>query len=218
MKEEEMSSERAPDNLISAWQQQPAKGFRMVPSDFANRIRADARWSRRGFGIGLGFFAVVFVLLGTLWAWQPDPVRRLAHVFQLAAIVFFAGQFVAHRQRVRAARFDVDRTTVPSLASARAYLETRLAFHRGSWLWWRIIVLFPGPPIDAYGQARAGVISMETALRSMLIWIALLAAVMFIVQRGVARRYERGLRELDDIERQSPQDRFMAAHEEWKRD
>jgi hypothetical protein len=42
--------------------------------------------------------------------------------------------------------------------------------------------------------------------------------VVFIVQRGVARRYERGLRELDDIERDSPVERFMAAHEQWKRD
>jgi hypothetical protein len=34
--------------------------------------------------------------------------------------------------------------------------------------------------------------------------------------RGAARAYDRVLRELDDIERQSPLERFMAAHEPWK--
>jgi len=99
-----------------------------------------------------------------------------------------------------------------------SYLETRHAFHSGTWLRSRIIVLFPGPPIDAYGQGRAGVIPMDAALRSMLIWVALLAAVVFFVQCPIARRYERLLRELDDSERDSPLERFIAAHEKWKRD
>jgi hypothetical protein len=218
MKEGEMSSERASDSLVAAWQQQAASGFRMVPSDVAKKIRGDARWSRRGFGIGLGFLALAFILFGTLWASQPDPVRRLAHIVQLAGIVFFVGQLVVHRQRVRAARFDVDRMTVPSLTSARTYLETRRRFHRGTWLWARIAVLFPGPAIDIYAQVRAGVIGAEAGWRALFIWVALLATAVFIVQRGVARRYERRLRELDDIERDSPVERFLAAHEQWKRE
>jgi len=189
----------------------------MVPADFAKQIRADARQSRWGFWIFLGFFALAFVLFGYLWASQPDPVRRLAHVVQLACLVFFAGQFVVHRQRVRAARFDIDRTTVPSLASARAYLETRRAFHSGKWLWARIAVLFPGPPIDIYGQVLTGVIGVAAGWQALLIWVALLAAVMFIVQRRVARGYDRLLYELNDIERDSPFERFMATHvEQWK--
>jgi hypothetical protein len=217
MKEEEMSSDRAPDSLVSAWQQQPTSGFRMVPSDVARKIRKDVRWSRRGFGIGLGFFALVFVLFGYLWASQPDPVRRLAHVVQVASLVFFVGQFVVHRQRVRAARFDVDRTTVPSMASARAYLETRRAFHSGKWLWARIAVLFPGPPIDIYGQVLAGVIGVAAGWRALLIWVALLAAAAFIVQRRVAHGYDRLLHELDEIERESPFERFMPTHyEQWR--
>ena len=38
----------------------------------------------------------------------------------------------------------------------------------------------------------------------------------FRVLRGGRRAYERLLRDLDDIERQSPLQRFMAAHEQWK--
>lgn len=211
-----MSTDRAPERLVSAWQEQPTTGFRMVPSDFAKKIRTDARWSRRGFGIGLVFFVLVFVLFANLWASQPDPIRRLAHVVQLAALVFLVGQFVVHRQRVRAVRFDVDRTTIPSLASARAYLETRRAFHSGKWLWARIAVLFPGPPIDIYGQVLAGVIGVEAGWRSLLIWVAILAAAVFSVQRRVARNYGRLLRDLDHIERDSPLERFMATHEQWK--
>ena len=97
-----MSSDRAPDSLVSAWQQQPASGFRIVPSVVAGKIRKDARWSRRGFGIGLVFFAFAFVLFGALWTSQPDPIRRLAHVVQLVGIAVLVGQIVVHRQRVRA--------------------------------------------------------------------------------------------------------------------
>jgi hypothetical protein len=211
-----MSSDRAPDSVVFVWQGQPTNGFRLVPSDFARRIHADARWARRWFIVGLGFFASMFVMLATLVLSQSDPIRRLAHVVELVAVAFFVGQFVVHRRRVRAARFDVDRTTVPSLASARVYLATRRAFHSGQWLWARIVVLFPGPPIDLYGQVRTGVIGVEAALWAMLAWVALLAAAAFIVQRRAARGYERQLRELDDIERLSPAERYLAAHEQWR--
>jgi hypothetical protein len=203
MREEEMSSDRAPDSLVSAWQQQPASGFHMVPSDLAGRIRADARQSRRGFWIGLAFLALTFILFGFLLITQPDPIRKLAHIVQVAGIVFFVWQRAAHRRRVRAVRFDADRTTMPSLTSARAYLETRRAFHCGTSMLARFAVLFPGPPIDMYAQVRAGIISTDAGLRALVIWVGLLAAA-FIVQRGVARRYERWVRELDDIERESP--------------
>lgn len=211
-----MSSDRAPDSLVSAWQEQPTSGFRMVPSDVARKIRADARLSRRALGIGIAVFAAVFVVFGTMMVSQPDPVRRFAHVVQLLGIAFFVGQFIVHRRRVRAARFDVDRTTVPSLTSARAYLETRRVFHSGTWLWSRVAVLFPGPPIEIYGQARTGVIPMEAVLPSLLTWVALLAFAAFVVQRREARNYERLLHELDDIEGHSPLERFVAAHEQWK--
>ena len=213
-----MSSDRALESLLAAWQQQTATGFRMVPAQLARRIRADARQSRRGFALGVLFLVSVFVLFGALLARQPDPIRRTAHLVELASMVFIAGQLAVQRRRVLDARFDVDRTTVPSVTSARAYLEARRQFHSGAWLWSRIAVLFPGPPIDIYAQVRSGIISSDAGLRSLLLWIALLAAVMFIVQRGVARRYERALRELEELERQSPVERFMAAHEQWRRD
>ena len=213
-----MSSDHSLDSLLAAWQRQPASGFRMVPSDVAGKIRADARQSRRGFILYLGFLALVFILFGYFLITQPDPIRKLAHIVQLAGIVLFVGQLFAHMRRVRAVRFDTDRTTRPSLTSARSYLETRRAFHGGIWMWARIVALFPGPPIDMYAQVHAGIISTDAGLRALLIWVAGLLAAAFVVQGPAARSYERRLRELDDIERESPLERFMAAHEEWKQD
>ena len=43
--------------------------------------------------------------------------------------------------------------------------------------WARIALLFPGPPIDIYGQVLTGVIGVAAGWRSLLIWVALLAAV-----------------------------------------
>ena len=211
-----MSSDRAPDSLISAWQQQPTTGFRMVPADFARKVRGNVRWSRRGFPIALLFFALLIIWGGAELFSVTDPFQRVGYVLWVLVIVFFAGQMFVLRRRAQAARFDVDRTTAPSLASARAYLVTRRAFHRGRWLWSRILVMFPVVPILSYGQLRPDVDAMRFLTDVLAPWMALIAFAVFVVQRGAARGYDRLLRELDDIERQSPHERFMAAHEQWK--
>jgi hypothetical protein len=211
-----MPSERAPDSLVSAWQQQSTSGFRMVPADFARKMRADVRWSRRGFAAYLLLFVVLFIVAGVSFVSETDWIVRVGHLLQVVTVVFFAGQMVILRERVRAVRFDVGRTTAPSLTAARAYLITRGAFHRGRWLWSRVLVLLPVVPILSYGQLRAGSLTTQGYVTGVLLpWMALLVFAVFIVQRGAARSYERLLRELDDIERQSPADRFMAAHEAW---
>jgi hypothetical protein len=212
-----MSSDRAPDSLVSAWQDQPTSGFRMVPTDFAKRIRTDMRQSRRGFWIFLVFLAAMIVWGGVNLSAETDAVRRVGHVLWILTIVLFAGQMFVLRRRVRAVRFDILRTTAPSLASARAYLNTRRAFHRGRWLWSRIIVLFPVVPILTYGAIRTEPDAVRRVLwDTMVEWVPVMAFVVFVVQRGVARAYDRLLRELDDIERQSPMERFLAAHERWR--
>jgi hypothetical protein len=216
MKEEEMPSDRAPDTLVSAWQQQPTSGFRMVPADFAKKIRKDVRYAPWGFWIFLVFFAVLIIRGGVKLFAATDPVLRTGYVLWIVTLAFFVGQtFVLHR-RVRAVRSDILRTTSPSLAAARAYLLARRAFHSGRWLWSRVIVLFPVLPVAAYGQLRTDPEVMGDMLYWMAVWIALLAFAVFVVQRGAARAYDRLLRELDDIERQSPLERFMASHEQWK--
>jgi hypothetical protein len=211
-----MSSDRAPDSLVSAWQEQPTSGFRMVPSDFARKIRKDVRYSRWVFWIALVFFAMLIIRSGVKLFAANDPVLQAGHVLSILALVVFVGQIFVLRRRVRAVRFDILRTTSPSLAAARAYLITRRAFHSGRWLWSRVIVLFPVLPVAVYGQLRTDPDVMEDMLAWMSVWIALLAFAVFVVQRGAARAYDRLLCELDDIERQSPLERFMATHEQWK--
>lgn len=211
-----MSSDRAPASLVSAWLEQPTSGFRMVPVDFAKKIRRDVRYAPWGFWIFLVFFAMLIIRGGVKLFAATDPVLRTGYVLSIVALVLFVGQMFVLRRRVQAVRFDILRTTAPSLAAARAYLTTRRAFHSGRWLWSRVIVLFPVLPVAAYGQLRTDPGVMEDMLYWMSAWIALLAFAVFVVQRGAARAYDRLLRELDDIERQSPLERFMASHEQWK--
>ena len=212
-----MPSDRAPDSLVSAWQEQPTSGFRMVPADFAREIRRDVGHSRWGFWIFLLFFAAVIVWGGVSLLAEVDPVRRVGHVVGILTAIFFAGQIFVLRRRVRAIRYDIVRTTSPSLAAARAYLIARRAFHSGRWLWSRVIAMFPVVPILSYGALRAEPDAIQRLLWDVMVpWVALLAFAVFIVQRGAARAYDRLLRELDEIERHSPMERFMAAHEQWK--
>jgi hypothetical protein len=205
MKEDEMPSERAPDLLVSAWQEQQTSGFRMVPADFARKIRKDMGQGRWGFWIFQGLFAVMTAVAARKLFSETDPVRQVGHVAAILALVFFAGQVFILRRRIRALRFDVDRTIAPSLAAARAYLTTRRAFHRGRWLWSRVLVLFPVVPILDWGTLRQEPDALPRFLWGvMLPWVALLVLAVFVVQGGAARAYGRLLRELDDIERQPP--------------
>lgn len=212
-----MPSDRAPDRLVTAWQQQPTSGFRMVPSDSAKKVRADLRHSRWGLWIFLVFFAVAIIWGGVNLFAETDPVRRVGHVLWILTCVVFTGQMFVLRRRVRAVRFDILRTTSPSLPAARAYLIARRAFYSGRWLWWRIAMIFPVVPVLNYGILFIEPDGIQRFLWGVMVpWAALLAFVVFIVQRGAARAYDRLLRELDDIERQAPIERFMASHEQWK--
>src|SRR5687767_7179230 len=124
MREEEMPSDRAPDSLVAAWQEQPTTGFRMVPSDFARKIRKDMRYSPREFWIFLVVFAALIIRSGVKLFAATDPVLQTGYVLWIVALVFFVGQMFVLRRRVRAVRFDILRTTAPSLAAARSYLTT----------------------------------------------------------------------------------------------
>ena len=212
-----MSSDHAPEALLAAWRGQPTSGFRLVPSDLAKQIRRDVRWARPAFGLSLVFFAVMIIWGGAELISVADPIQRIGYVLWVLAVGFFVGQMFVLRRRVQAVRFDVDRTTAPSLPSARSYLIARRAFHGGRWLWARIAVMFPVVPVLSYGQLGADSFTLGSYLAGVIApWTALLAFAAFVVQRGAARRYDRLLRELDDIERHSPMNRFMAAHESWK--
>ncbi len=195
-----MSSDRAPESLVSAWQQQPTSGFRMVPSDFARNMRADARKSRRQFGIGLVLSTLLTLWSGAVLFAEDDPILRVGAALTMLALVFSAAQIVVHIRRVRAVRFDVDRTSAPSLASARAYLRTRRVLHSGRWLWSRVVLLFPGPPLVFYGGTRN---DSNSGVVFLVVWIWLLV-VAVVVQRSATRRYDRLLHGLDDIECDSP--------------
>ncbi len=209
-----MSSDRAPASLVSAWQQQQSSGFRMVPSEFARHVRADVRTTRRWIGRGVVISAFLILWSGGLLLSEDDPLLLLGALLTLLALAFSVAQIGAHSRRVRTARFDADRTSVPSLAYARAYLSTRREFHRGRWLWSRVMFLFPGPPLVVYGARNES----SAWIVFLLVWVGLLLAAVFVVQRRAERRYDHLLRELDDIERQSPVERFLAAHEQWKGD
>jgi hypothetical protein len=211
-----MSADRTPETLTSVWLQQPTSGFRMVPSDFANRLRREVRSFRGWLAVGLLTIAVMAVLSGFKLVVEADPLRRAGLVLIGLAAGFFLAQVVVHLRRVRAVRFDAGRTTVPSLAAARAYLETRRAFHRGPWLWSRVIALCPGAPIVAWAELRAEPHAAWLMSAYVVGWGLLLALIVFGVQLREARRYDRQLRELDDIEQQSPFERFIAAHEQWR--
>jgi uncharacterized membrane protein YhaH (DUF805 family) len=211
-----MSSDRAPESLVSLWQDQPTSGFKMVPADFAKRMRKEVRNWRRSMWGGVTLFAFAALTSGWGLYQETDAMERLGLLLTMLVFVFFTGQILVHIRRLRAARFSVDRTTAPSLASARTYLEMRRDFHRGVWLWSRVIVLYPVVPVHVYTNEHNNPDAMLIMLVCLLVWTALMALIVFGIQLRTAKGYDCQLRELDDIERLSPVERYVAAHEQWK--
>lgn len=210
-----MSSEQALERLITVWREQSTDGFKMVPADFAKRMRKEVRHWRRSTWGGVALFAAAAMFSGWQLFWEPDPLERLGLLLMALVFLFFTAQIVVHVRRLRAARFSVDRTTAPSLTSARAYLQIRRDFHEGKWLWSRVAVLYPVIPVRVYANVHNGSDTMATMVIAVVLWTAVIALIVFGIQLRTAKGYERQLRELDDIERVSPLERYLAAHEKW---
>jgi len=166
------------------------------------QIQADNKKLHRWFRvmyliIGVEIAAMIVALVAL-----SDPIQRIGAVLIIGAMIYLAYQLRLHTLRVRAARTNVERTTIPSTEFTLAYLHTRREFHSGIWFWSRLAVLLPGLPVMVYGFARA-----EPDTSSMAYGIVGGFAVMIVVairvQHKVARRYQLQIDELNRFQRQA---------------
>jgi hypothetical protein len=188
------------DDVRSVWRDQPAATFTLSHAEIAMKIQTLDRKLRRWFAMVYVVIAVEVVFFGIVFVLFHDPIQRIGALLILGAMLYFAYQLRLHTLQARAVRINAERTTTPSAAFLRSYLDTRRTFHSGIWLWSRLLALLPGPLVLAYGVGRADpeAVPLAWGVAGMF---ALIVPVSIVLQRRIARRYEQQIEEIDGLAR-----------------
>jgi Flp pilus assembly protein TadB len=171
------------------WQEQPLEGMTMSLKEVHERIKKLSGQVRRRNLIG--GFACVTVFLGFTYfsVYAYNTMERIGAALTALGAAYIMGQLVLGKMKIGAARLQAQ---AESVAFYRSELERQRDFHRGSWLWSRLLVFAPGPFVFCLGVANA----VPTQARYLWIEAAVAAALLIVsIPRNLrlARRYQREL-------------------------
>jgi hypothetical protein len=193
-----MSGETKPDNTNldhtrKLWQDQPLEGMTMSLKEVYERIEKLSRNVRRRNLIG--GFACITVLLGFAYFFVVayNSMERIGAALTAIGAGYIMCQLVLGKMKIAALSLHAQ---AESVAFYRSELQRQRDFHRGVWLWSRLIVFAPGPFIFWVGVAQAN----PTRARFMWIEAVVVAALLVwaIPQNlRLARCYQRELDSLD---------------------
>jgi hypothetical protein len=137
---------------------------------------------------------LTFWLIRTVQA-TSNPVQGLGSYLSIVAMLYMVAQLM-----VRRGSRSLTEKLPTSPSAYRAELKRQRDFHQGMWLWSRIVLLVPGYMLFCWGQAMAKPASAKRLAITAAVFLAL--CVLGIPNnRIVARRYQRRIDELDEIER-----------------
>jgi hypothetical protein len=183
------------DHSRKLWQDQPLEGMTMSLKEVHERIQKLSRLVRRRNVIG--GFACITVLLGFAYfcAAAYNSMERIG-----AALTAIGASYIMFQLILRKMKFGQRslHEQAESVAFYRSELERQRDFHRGAWLWSRLIVFAPGPFIFLVGVAQAN----PTQARFMWIeGVVVAALLLWAIPRNLrlSRCYQRELKELDSV-------------------
>lgn len=186
-----MRSDYLPEDLKALW-----KEMEMNPPVFSpDKLRKEADKLRMGLRrrsiIGGG--AAWFVIAGfvAFLFFFPNALQRVG-----SALTVLAAAYMLVQLRMRPPRDLPDVCEIAGIQFYRAELERQRDFHRGSWLWSRLLIFLPGPIVFMVGFAQA---YPETVPILWLDFATLLVLAVLAVPLNLrlARKYQRRIDTLD---------------------
>lgn len=190
------------DDVKKIWQDQPLEGMTMSLKQVHERIEKLSRIVRRRNLIG--GFSCITVLLGFSYFFSvlngPDErIERIGAALTAIGAGYIMYQLVSGKMRRQSAM--AESQAQESVDFYRSELQRQRDFHRGMWLWSRILMFAPGPAIFLVGMAEASPMGSRPAL----IIGAVTAAVLIAAVPQNLRLAKRFQRELDALESASSQ-------------
>ena len=186
-----MRSDYLPDDLKALW-----KEMEMDPPVFSpDQLRKEADKLRAGLRrrsiIGGGAAWLVLVAFVVCFFFFSNTLERIG-----SALIVLGAAYMLVQLRMRPPRVLPDVGETGGTQFYRAELKRQRDFHRGSWLWSRLLVLLPGPIVFMIGFVRA---YPEAAPFMWLDFATLLVLAVLAVPLNLrlARKYQRRIDTLD---------------------
>ncbi len=186
-----MDNDSQPDDVVTLWQAQGTDGFCMSTEDIHRKIETMNRVLRRqAFDIYLVCAMMIVIAISSILL-GLNTLEAVGAVLGIIGYSYLAWQIRQNRFR-GAATGDAGDTA--SLDHLRTELTRWRDFHRGARLWWRLLLVLPGPFVFFAGFARAhpenGMIRLQ-----IILWVV--AAIATIPGNlWWARRYQRQIDQL----------------------
>ena len=191
-----MTNEPEPADVKNIWQNQSVEGTTMSLEEIKKQMgQLQKKMRQRNVVVGLALLLLVVVCARLLF-----KAGNLIEGIGAALLVIGAGYVGYQLLLIRKKPASVIRENEP-LASAMFYrteLERQRDFHRGLWLWSRLVIVVPGVVVLLIGSViehpeRIHRIRLNAAT------VAVLAVLQVARQLRLARKYQREIDALDRL-------------------
>ena len=203
MKEAAMANEFSPDDVKSVWQNQNVESFRMSIDEIRRKIEQfDTKIRRRNF---IAYAACFIVIAYTGWCFFffPNLIQRIGSILTVLGTGYLVYQARLNQLQKRAAVITGTKMrNAVSVEFYRAELQWQRDFHRGIWLWSRLLIFAPGPLVFILGFEIAHP-ELATIIRAEGVAILFLAALAVPLNLTLARKYQKQIDELESLQREN---------------
>jgi hypothetical protein len=140
-----MTNDNSHDDVCNVWQEQPSAPFVMTPAELRVRMKRLGRQllirDVTVYGVCLLEIAVFAYMLIVF----PQLMVRVGSLLVILGMAFLIAQIWLDRRGRKLAHADAAGLgTTDSIKFYRGELARQREFHRGIWLWSRLVALFPG--------------------------------------------------------------------------
>jgi hypothetical protein len=190
-----VTDQTKPDEAKELWQSQKLEGRNMSVEQIRARVAKLGRIVRRRNLIG-GFACITVLLSFSYFAMgSVNLLERTGSALTALGAAYIGIQLIRRKMGVRSV--GTFRTQAnPSVQFYRSELERQRDFHRGVWLWSRLLVLIPGPVLFLVGVANANPSQMKLMV---LVAICMFTLLIIAIPRNLrlADQFQRELEDLD---------------------
>jgi hypothetical protein len=190
-----MTNEPEPPDVKNIWQNQFAEGTTMSLEEIKKKTgQLQNKVRQRSVVVGLAFLVIVAVCARLLLK-AGNPVEGIGAALTVIGVAYVGYQLLLIRKKP--ASVITENEPLASAVFYRTELERQRDFHRGLWLWSRVVVVVPGALVLLIGRVLE---HPERMHQFRLIAVLVVFPVLMVARNlRLARKYQREIDALDAV-------------------